>query len=363
MTLLPLSSLELPLLETPAVLRAAIRASRQLAELKGAAASIPNQGILISTLGLQEAKDSSAIENIVTTHNELLISLVADTERANAAAKEVRGYARALRVGFERVQETGLITSNLLIDTQTILESHRAGFRKLPGTALRDQSTGAVVYTPPQEPDAIVALMTDLERFINDAPPYTIDPLVRMAVIHHQFESIHPFYDGNGRTGRILNVLFLVQHGLLDIPVLYLSRYIVQTKAEYYRLLQQVRDNGVWEPWLLYMLTAIENTAADTLRTISDIKMVLHRYKHHIRERLPFYSQDLINSLFVHPYTRIDYLMSDLGISRPTAKRYLDALVREGLLTKHRLGRVNYFINIGLLEVLTAVEKTRQLSG
>lgn len=358
-SLRPLSQLDLTVLETPAVLKAAIAASRQLAELKGAAASIPSQGILINTLSLQEAKDSSAIENIVTTHDELLISHVADAEHQNAAAKEVRDYAKALRVGFERVLKNGLITSNLLVDTQAILEKHRAGFRKLPGTALREQNTGAVVYTPPQDHDEIVALMTDLERFINGDLTYPIDPLVRMAIAHHQFESIHPFYDGNGRTGRILNVLFLVQNRLLDIPVLYLSRYIVETKSEYYRLLQQVRDDGNWEPWLLYMLTAVEKTAADTLRTIAAIKQVLRRYKHHIRSELPFYSQDLINSLFVHPYTRIDYLMTDIGVSRPTAKRYLDALVREGLLTKHKFGRVNYFINTGLIQVLTDVERAR----
>ncbi len=356
-TLRALRDLDLTHVETPSVLRAAIAASRTLAELKGVAASIPNQGILISTLGLQEAKDSSAIENIVTTHDALLLSTVADEGRQNASAKEVRDYARALRVGFEYVRETGLITSNLLIDTQAILERHRAGFRKLPGTALREQSTGQVVYTPPQDHDAIVDLMRDLEHFINGELSYPLDPLVRMAIVHHQFESIHPFYDGNGRAGRILNVLFLVKNGLLDIPVLYLSRHIVATKSEYYGLLQSVRNDGNWEPWLLYMLTAIHRTAAGTLQTIAQITAVLQRYKHHIRDRLKFYSQDLINSLFVHPYTKIEYIMADIGVSRPTAKRYLDALVAESLLTRHRVGRVNYFVNIGLVDVLSAVER------
>ena len=322
--------------------------------------SIPNEGILISALGLQEAKDSSAIENIMTTHDDLFRSAVGD-EALSASAKEVRDYAKALRVGYDRVRAKGLITSNLLIELQAILERNTAGFRRLPGTSLKESTTGRIVYTPPQEHDVIIALMTDLEVFIN-VPTHasvnsSIDPLVRMAIAHHRFESIHPFYDGNGRTGRILNVLFLVQHGLLDIPVLYLSRYIVQHKTEYYRLLQQVRDTAQWEPWLLYMLQAVEETARGTLQTIARIKTVLFRYKNHIRDHLPFYSQDLINSLFLHPYTRIDYFMADIGVSRPTAQRYLARLVEEKLLVSKRVGRSHYYINVGLTEVLLDVER------
>ncbi|MDO9282251.1 MAG: Fic/DOC family N-terminal domain-containing protein [Methylotenera sp.] len=219
----PLEQLDAARFETPAILKKLAISSRRLAELKGIAGSIPNQGILINTLGLQEAKDSSEIENIITTHDELFKDDVLPETFANPAAKEVLRYRQALRIGFEQVKQSGLITANQIIEIQAELERNNAGFRKLPGTSLKD-SGGNVVYTPPQEPAEIVALMRDLERFINDAGLADSDPLIKMALIHHQFESIHPFYDGNGRTGRILNVLYLVKESLLDIPVLYLSR-------------------------------------------------------------------------------------------------------------------------------------------
>jgi len=198
-----------------------------LAELKGIAASIPNQGILINTLGLQEAKDSSEIENIVTTHDELFKDDVLPEAFANPAAKEVLRYRQALRLGYEQVRATGLMTTNHIIAIQAELERNNAGLRKLPGTALKNAG-GETVYLPPQHPDEIVTLMRDLERFINESEIFAVDPLIKMALIHHQFESIHPFYDGNGRTGRILNVLYLVKEGLLDVPVLYLSSHIVR---------------------------------------------------------------------------------------------------------------------------------------
>lgn len=352
----PLTRLRQQDFETGALLRKTIDAGRHLAELKGLAASMPNPGILINTVALQEAKDSSAIENIVTTHDELFRVDASSKDLARPAAKEVRDYVRALRVGHELVKPNGLLTANHLIAIQAELEQNNAGFRKLPGTALKD-GAGRIVYLPPQNPDEVIALMRDLESFINDDARFDVDPLIKMAIVHHQFESIHPFYDGNGRTGRILNVLFLVQKNLLDIPVLYLSRHIVRTKPDYYRLLQAVRDQRddpvPWQEWVLYLLTAVDNTARQTLRTVTDITAALMNYKHRIRTQHKFYSQDLTNNLFNHPYTRIEFVERDLKVSRLTATKYLDALAADGFVRKVKLGRSNYFINVALNEILT----------
>ena len=357
MTMLhPLEQLDAARFDTPAILKKLASSSRRLAELKGIAASIPNQGILINTLGLQEAKDSSEIENIVTTHDELFKDDVLPESFANPAAKEVLRYRQALRVGFEQVRASSLLTANHIIQIQGELERNNAGFRKLPGTALKD-GAGRTVYTPPQDPAEIVSLMRDLERFLNDPDALAVDPLIKMALAHHQFESIHPFYDGNGRTGRIVNVLYLVKEGLLDIPVLYLSKHIVRSKADYYRLLQTVRDDDTWEDWVLYMLDAVEQTATQTLATIHAIKAALFDYKHRIRAQHKFYSQDLINNLFTHPYTKIDFLQRDLQVSRLTATKYLDALAASGFVQKQKVGRSNYYVNRALNQILLAQDE------
>ncbi len=348
----PLWQLPAARFETPDILKKLTTASRRLAELKGVAASIPNQGILINTLGLQEAKDSSAIENIVTTHDELFREAAFPENASSPAAKEVANYSQALRVGFADVTATGLLTNNHILKIQAELEKNNAGFRKLPGTAIK-ASGGRTVYTPPQDPAAIIAHMTDLERFINDDTLMDVDPLIKLALIHHQFESIHPFYDGNGRTGRIINVLYLVKQGLLDIPVLYMSRHIVRTKGDYYRLLQEVRDRDAWEEWVLYMLEAVEQTAAAGIETIQAIKGVFLDYKHRIRAQYKFYSQDLINNLFSHPYTKIEFIQRDLAVSRLTATRYLDLLSDGGFVVKQKIGRSNYYINRPLFAILT----------
>lgn len=352
-TLPPLEQLNPARFDTPAILKKLASSSRQLAELKGLAASIPNQGILINTLGLQEAKDSSAIENIVTTHDELFKDDVHPEAFANPAAKEVLRYRQALRYGYEQVRVTGLLTVNHIVGIQGELERNNAGFRKLPGTALKDGG-GQTVYTPPQDPAEIVALMSGLERFMNDDRLFPVDPLIKMALMHHQFESIHPFYDGNGRTGRILNVLYLVKEGLLEIPVLYLSSHIVQTKADYYRLLQTVRDDDTWEDWVLYMLQAVETTARQTVTTVQAIKTALFDYKHRIRDGYKFYSQDLINNLFMHPYTKIEFVQHDLQVSRLTATKYLEALVAGGFISKQKIGRSNYYVNTALNGIMLA---------
>lgn len=343
-------------IETTAVLKKLVKAHQALAELKGVLAGIPNQSILISTLSLQEAKDSSAIENIITTHDDLYRSDSLAQQFVSVAAKEVHSYATALRNGFEQVKRTGLLTHNDILEIQACVEENRAGLRKLPGTALVNELTGATVYTPPQHPDEIVALMSNLERFINDETVCDWDPLTKMAVIHHQFESIHPFYDGNGRTGRIVNILYLVQQGLLGSPVLYLSRYINQHKADYYRLLQTTRDTGNWHDWLLFMLDGVEQTARQTTALITAIVALMQRHKHTLRAQLPkIYSQDLINNLFRHPYTKIEFVMTELQVHRNTASRYLDELVHIGLLTRHKLGKENFYLNSALYELLRHV--------
>ncbi|MFT4256445.1 MAG: Fic family protein [Pseudoxanthomonas sp.] len=346
--------------DTAPILKQLNIASRALAELKGVAASIPNQNILINTLTLQEARDSSAIENIVTTQDDLYRE-DSPTDAASTAIKEVLRYRQALRAGYQQVRDSGLLTLNTLLGIQEQLECNRAGLRRLPGTALRD-GAGRVVYEPPQDANEVLRLMGELERFVHDEPPFAADPLVKMALIHHQFESIHPFYDGNGRTGRIVNVLYLVKEGLLDIPVLYLSRHIVRTKPDYYRLLQAVRDDDAWEEWVLYMLNAVAVTAAETIATLQAIKTLLQQTKQRVRDDYRFYSQDLINNLFNHPYTRVEFVQHDLGVSRLTATKYLDVLARDGVLEKQRVGRNNYYINRPLFALLSQ-ESTEPAGG
>lgn len=344
--------------ETRAVLKQTALAHRYLAELKGVSATIPNEAILINTLTLQEAKHSSEIENIITTHDELFKAELFTEATLNPATKEVQDYAIALRTGFALVRDSKIIRLADILEIQQTLESNKAGFRKLPGTELGTQlknaQTGEVVYTPPQHPQDIVQLMDNLVQYINDGKLCGADPLVKMAIIHHQFESIHPFYDGNGRTGRIINMLYLVGQDLLDLPVLYLSRYLIQTKSDYYQKLQAVRDSGEWEPWLLYMLEGIVQTAQATIALIKNIKQLMQSFKQQIREQLPkkIYRQELLNNLFNHPYTKIEFMVNDLSVSRLTATKYLEQLVDIGLLTKEKVGRSNYYINQPLLSLL-----------
>lgn len=347
---LPLDNLEL--LETRAVLKKTAEAHRFLAELKGVAATIPNEAILINALTLQEAKDSSEIENIVTTHDEIYKASLSTEAITNAAAKEVQDYSFALRQGFQSVRKSKVVRLHDILGIQQQIEKNNAGLRKLPGTDLKNSRTGEVIYTPPQHAQDIERLVENLVEYINLDELCDADPLVKMAIIHHQFESIHPFYDGNGRTGRILNILYLVAKELLDLPVLYLSRYFIRNKAEYYQQLQQVRETNNWEPWLLYMLEGIVQTAQATIQLVTEIKALMQSYKHRMREQLPkIYRQELLNNLFSHPYTKIEFVVSDLSVSRITATKYLEQLVEIGLLHKEKVGRVNYFINQPLCEL------------
>lgn len=346
-------------LETVAILKALAAANRALAELKGRAATIPNQGILIDTLSLQEAKASSEIENIVTTHDELFQADLFPDAPGSPASKEVALYRDALKLGFDRLQSTGgLITNKTLIEIFQLLKRRDDGFRQTPGTALKNDQSNDIVYVPPQDANAIIRHMTELEHFINLDEVSTLDPLIKMALIHHQFESIHPFPDGNGRIGRILNVLYLTKTDLLDIPVLYLSRHIIRTKAEYYRLLQSVRDDGAWEEWVLYILKAVEMTAHVTLRIVEGIRGQMAAMKQKMRTEVPkLYSQDLLNNLFRHPYTRIEYIQNELHLTRQTASRRLDQLAEKGFVVKRTVGRNNYYINHALLTLLLDVSE------
>lgn len=347
-------------LETKTVMKKVAAARSALAELKGAATGIPNETILINTLSLQEAKDSSAIENIITTHDELYQSDSITKNFKSLAAKEVHSYAQALRNGFETVKQQGFISNKHILQIQLLIEENEAGFRKLPGTALKNEQTGEIVYTPPQHYDEIVELMSNLEKFLNDESLCDWDPLVKMAVIHHQFESIHPFYDGNGRTGRIINILYLVKEKLLHIPILYLSRYINQNKANYYRLLQKVRTEDAWEEWVIYILEGVEQTSLQTIQIIQGIKELMFNHKRKIRNELPkIYSQDLLNNIFSHPYTKIDFIMDDLGVSRTTATRYLDELSIIGILHKEKIWKDNYYINTHLFNLLSNVNQKK----
>lgn len=340
-------------IETKNVLRKLASAHRALAELKGIVATIPNESILINTLGLQEAKDSSAIENIITSHDDIYKAELYPGGFKSLNAKEVQNYISALKIGFALISKNKVLTNNDIIEIQSELEKNRAGFRKLPGTALQNAATGETVYIPPQEYSEIMELMTNLERFINDDTVSGFDPLVKMAIIHYQFESIHPFYDGNGRTGRIINVLYLVMKDLLNLPVLYLSKYIILNKGSYYKLLQEIRETENWENWLIYMLEGVEQISKETITLVRKIRELIFEYKNLLRNNYKFYSQDLLNNLFKHPYTKIEFIERDLSVSRITAAKYLNELVKDELLTKKKLGTGNYYINQRLINLLT----------
>ena len=352
-------SLPLPYdLETKEVLKQLNRANRKLAELKGVAQTIPNERILISSLTLQEAKDSSEVENIVTTQDDLYrAGLDPSHQFINAATKEVLFYREAINEGFRMVRNKDILTLNDIKHVQEILEQNTAGFRTTPGTQLKRENDGAVIYTPPQDGMAIVRYMSNLEQFINDDHLSQLDPLIKMAITHHQFESIHPFYDGNGRTGRIINILYLVITGLLDLPILYLSRYITHNKGEYYRLIQAIRDKNTdnaaeWEAWILFMLKGVEVTAEDTISLVKNIGRLMAEYKNVIRPDFGSkYNHELLNGLFYHPYTKIDHVVANMQVSRQTASKYLDRIVALGLLKKEKMGKENYYINTRLMNL------------
>jgi Fic family protein len=338
------------IIETQPILKKAIQANRALANLNGTVKIIPNQNILINALVLQEAKDSSEIENIITTHDELFRAGL-DIESVTNEAKEVQHYREALIKGYELVRDNRLLLKRDIVALQGILEQNDAGVRRQSGTVLRNMATGEVVFEPPQEYETIQDLLSNLEKYINE--PNDIDPLVNMAMIHYQFESIHPFYDGNGRTGRIINILYLILKGLLDVPILYLSSYIIQHKADYYRLLQEVRTKDNMEEWILYMLDGVEQTSNETIELIESIYALMNKTKNEIRDKLPkIYSKDLVEVLFMHPYTKIDFLINHLGVHRDTASKYLNELEKLGIMQNIKIGRSKFFVHKELFDVL-----------
>lgn len=344
-------------METITILKQLNNANKKLAELKGVARTIPNEEILIQTLTLQEARESSRIENIVTTQDDLYrAGLEFPDERVNPATKEVMRYGEAMRRGFRAVRQNKLLTNNIIQEIQRELEDNSAGFRSTMGTVLKNQF-GETVYTPPQDAEEVIRLMSNLERYVNVPELHDVDPLIKLAIIHYQFESIHPFYDGNGRTGRIMCILYLVINGLLDLPILYLSRYITKNKTQYYSYLQEIRESGgseeAWEQWIIYMLKGIEVTAAETIELVQKIASLMKEYKRILKNRAAkIYSHDLLNCLFYSPYTKIEHLESHLEISRPTAVKYLDEMVRLELLKKEKIWRRNYYINTKLVAIL-----------
>ncbi len=357
-------------LETKRILKQLNRSNRKLAELKGVAQTIPNEQILISTLTLQEAKDSSEVENIVTTQDDLYrAGLDTNLQFINAATKEVLYYREAITEGFKLVRSKNILTLNDIKHVQQILEQNTAGFRSTPGTQLKRSSDGEVVYTPPQDGQAIKQYMENLELFINDDDTIQLDPLIKMAIIHHQFESIHPFYDGNGRTGRIINILYLVITGLLDLPILYLSRYITRNKSDYYRLIQAIRDKKgnnakEWEEWILFVLKGVEMTAEDTISLVKSIGIMMDEFKHVLRPVFGAkYNHELLNGMFYHPYTKIEHIENNLQVSRQTAAKYLEKIVSLGLLTKQRIWKENYYTNTKLIDLFVRFGETNNVGN
>ena len=337
--------------ETRAVLKACVEARAALAEVRIAGQLIPNQAILINSIPILEAQASSAIENIVTTADRLFRFANDAGGDADPATKEALRYRTALYQGF-RMLERRPLTTNLAVDVCRLIKGVDMDIRATPGTALVDEASGQVVYTPPQGADRLRNMLSNWERYIHGAEE--VDPLVRMAVQHYQFEAIHPFADGNGRSGRVLNILFLVQAGLLDIPVLYLSHYIIEHRRDYYRLLLAVTTDGAWEAWILYMLAAVEQTARWTTAGIGAIRALLDVTAETVRTRAPkIYTRELVELIFVQPYCRISDVVGAGLARRQSASSYLKALVDIGVLKDVRAGREKLFINPGLLRILS----------
>ncbi len=342
-------------LETKAVLKAAIGANAALAQLDQAVVSIPNPTVLINTIPLLEAQASSEIENIVTTTDALFRHLE-DDAGADPATRETLRYRTALRVGFETTLDRGL-TATTAVAVCSMIKDREMKVRAMPGTRIGNTATGTIAYSPPEGQDLIIEKLSEWERFVHADDG--MDALVRMAVAHYQFEAIHPFSDGNGRTGRILNVLMLVEAGLLRLPVLYLSRYIIDTKQDYYRLLRSVTAEGAWEEWILYILTGIERTSRSTLRKIEDIRSLQHDFNKRAREASKGGSNsELQLILFEQPYCRIKTVVERCKVSRPTATAWLQDLVTAGLLQDLKIGRDRLFINREFLKLLVRTEPT-----
>lgn len=340
-------------IETKAVLKKAISAARAVAELKGVGGVIPNQAMLINTLALQEARASSEIENIITTNDALFRAMASSAGAADPATKEVLRYREALWEGFNRIKKNARLNAGLFVDLVQRIKQDSRGIRDRPGTVIGNARTREVIYTPPEGKAIIYRKLDELERFIHDDE--SLDPLLKLALVHYQFEAIHPFFDGNGRTGRLVNILFLVQKGLLDQPVLYMSKYIIDHKPEYYKRLRQVTEKGEWEAWVLYILEAVENTSVFTRQRILEIRRLLDETLALAKSKLPtrVYSKDLIELIFRQPYTKGQFVV-DAGLAeRKTAADYLKALEDIGVLRLEKVGKENLYLNVNLYELLS----------
>ncbi len=337
-------------LENVSILKKAIEAHKALAELKGAVKSIPNQGILVNGIVLQEARLSSEIENIVTTNDELYRAAADEKLTSNPHAKEVLLYREALWHGFNYLKKKPLAT-NLFIEIAEIIKGKNIGIRKVPGTKIAN-SKGEVIYTPPEGESVIRDKLSNLEKFLHDEDG--IDPLIKLAALHYQFEAIHPFIDGNGRTGRIINILFLVEKGLLDKPILFLSHYILRTRPNYYIGLRNVTEKGSWVDWVMYMLEAIETTALETQQRVDGINTAMEKAQMLVKTKAPkIYSKDLIEVIFEHPYCKIRFLEDAKIAKRQTAALYLQTLEELGLLKSIKIGSEKYYINKKLMKILS----------
>ncbi|WP_019742684.1 protein adenylyltransferase Fic [Neisseria meningitidis] len=338
-------------IESKTILKRCIAARASLARLKQAAELIPNQAMLINTLPVMEARASSEIENIVTTTDKLFQSLQMDTERQDPATKEALQYRTALFAGYESLTSRPLCTQTAIMVCNAIKHPYEMAIRKTGGTALKGGNSGNVVYTPPEGEETIHGKLANWERFIHESGD--LDPLIIMAAAHYQFEAIHPFTDGNGRTGRILNSLLLIEKGLLDLPILYLSRYIIENRADYYRLLLGVTERQDWESWIIYILDGVADTADWTVAKIDAIRRLFEQTRQHIRTHAQgIYTHELVNLLFEQPYTRIANLEAAGIAKRQTASKYLKELSDIGVLQEIAIGRDKLFIHPRLMELL-----------
>lgn len=342
-------------IETKRILKQLSKTSRALAELKGISKTMPNQNVLINAIMINEAKTSSGIENIVTTHDEIYRAMV-KTINTTPAAKEVVDYRSSIWEGYNLVKEKGLININIILKVQEKIEHNQAGIRSLPGTVIKNNITGEILYTPPQEKEKILEYMQNLEKYINNDDDM-VDPLIKLAIIHYQFELIHPFYDGNGRTGRILNILYLVLKDLIETPILYLSKYIIRNKLEYYKLLQETRITRNFEKWIIYILIGIEEMAEETIGIINEIREEILDMKHKLRDKTNIYSKELLEALFFEFYTKIPYIQEQLNVSDKTAQKYLDNLVKLGILTSEKIGRERIYRNERLFNIIKKADR------
>lgn len=340
--------------ETKKVLKQLSITSRALAELKGIARTMPNQNILINAIMINEAKASSGIENIVTTHDEIYQAMVKPYD-ISPNAKEVIDYRRAIWTGFSIIKEKGYINLSTITKIQEEIEHNSAGIRSTTGTVIKNSATNEIIYTPPQEKQEILDYMENLIKYINNIDD-NIDPLIKLAIIHYQFESIHPFYDGNGRTGRILNILYLVLTELLDTPILYLSKFIIQNKQEYYRLFQETRKTNDYENWILYILKGIEETSLSTIKIINKISIEMKQMKEELRQKTKIYSKELLEALFFEFCTKSSYIKQQLNVSERTALRYLNELEKQGFITSEKIGRERIYKNERLWNLIKNFE-------